>query len=75
MKNNKPYISIKIIYGDKKVKGISTRKTRKIFHFTEANNFQNCVIWLSVKYGTGEFNKGIYKNKTDLISALKAFLE
>ncbi len=75
MKNNKPYISIKIVYKDKKVKQVSTRKTRRIFSFIKANDFQNCVIWLSVMYGLGEFNKGLYKSKTDLIRALKAFLE
>lgn len=75
MKNNKPFISIKIISKDKKVKQVSSRKTRRIFHFIEANNFQDCNIWLSVIYGPGESNKGLYRNKTDLVKALKAFLE
>lgn len=75
MKNNKPYISIKIISKDKKVKQVSSRKTRRIFHFIEAGDFQNCVIWLSVIYGPRESNKGLYKNKTDLVYALKTFLE
>lgn len=75
MKNNKPLISLKITHQDKKVKQVSSRKTRRIFHFIEANYFQNCTVWLSVHYGSRESNNGIYKTKTDLINALKAFLE
>ena len=75
MKNNKPYISIKIIFQDGKVRRVASRKIRRIFHFIEANNFQNCVVKVSVIYGQGIYNKGIYKNKQDLIYALKIFLE
>lgn len=75
MKNNKPYVAIKIIAISGKVKSIATRKTRRIFHFIEANNFQNCVVKVSVLYGSGFSNKGVYKTKEDFIYALKAFLE
>ena len=75
MKNSKPFISIKIVYNDKKVKLISSHSRRRIFRFIEATNFQECVVWLSVNYGPGESNKGLYKTKDELVSALKVFLE
>lgn len=75
MKKNKPRISIKIVSQDKKVKSISSRKIRKINRFIKANNFANCVLKVSIKYGPKLFNKGTYLTKDDLVKALEAFLE
>ena len=75
MKNIKPYILIKIISNSKKVKSISSHKRGRINRFIKANNFENCVVKISVKYGPGLFNKGVYETKEDLISAMNAFLE
>lgn len=75
MKKNKPRISIKIVSQDKKVNSVSSRKIRKINRFIKANNFENCVVKVSVKYGLGLFNKGTYLTKDDLVNALEAFLE
>lgn len=75
MKNNKPYVAIKIIAIDGKVKSIASRKIRKIMKFIKANNFQNCVIKVAVIYGPGFSNKGVYKTKENFVCALKAFLE
>lgn len=75
MKNNQLYISIKIVSKDGETKKIGSKKRRRIFNFIKINNFQDCVVKVSVKYGPGFYNKGIYKTKADLISALKIFLE
>lgn len=75
MKMNKPKILIKIIFEDGRVKSVGSKKRRKIFHFFKANNFQNCLIKISVDYGNGFFNKGVYNNKIDSINALRIFLE
>jgi len=75
MKKIKPHIIIEIISQDKKVKGVASKKMRRINRFIEANYFQDCATKLSVKYAHGVYNKGIYKNKEDLIYALKVFLE
>lgn len=75
MKNNKPRISIKVVFQNKNVKVIASRKIRRINRFIQANNFQNCVAKLTVTYGVGLYNKGEYNNKKDLIYALKVFLE
>lgn len=75
MKNNKPNISIKIIFGDGKVKRVNSKKRRRIFNFVQANNFQNCLFEVNVAYGKGFHNKGIYKTKEDSINALKIFME
>lgn len=75
MKMNKPKISITIVYKDGRVKRVGSRKRRKIFYFFKANNFSDCQIKVCVTYGKGYYNKGIYKNKTDLLDALKIFLE
>lgn len=75
MKNNKPFISIKIINNDKKVKLISSHSRRRIFRFIEANNFQNCVVWVTVNYSPRYSNRAMYTTKPDLIYALKVFLE
>lgn len=75
MKNNQPYISLKVIPQHGKVISVASRKTRRIYYFVEANNFQDCVFKLSVRYGPGIYNKGGYKTKEDFILSLKAFLE
>jgi hypothetical protein len=75
MKKNKPYISIKAVYPNGKVKRIASRKTRRIFRFIEANIFQDCVIRVSVVYSPGFYNKGVYESQKDLTYALKVFLE
>jgi pyruvate-formate lyase-activating enzyme len=75
MKNNKPLISLKVISKDGRVKRVASRKTRRIFHFIEAVDFQNYVVKVSVVYSPGFSNKGVYKTKADFIYALKAFLE
>jgi len=75
MRNNKPRVSIKIIFKQGVVKRVASRKIRRINHFIEANNFENCVVEVSVAYGSGFYNKGVYKTKIDLVFALKAFLE
>lgn len=75
MKMNKPKILIKIIFKDGRVKSVGSKKRRKIFHFFKANNFLDCLIKVSVNYGNGFFNKGVYNNKADSINALRTFLE
>lgn len=75
MKNNQPYISIKIVPNSGKEISVASWKRRRINHFIEANNFSDCVVKVSVKYGPGAFNKGLYKTKEDFILALEAFLE
>jgi len=72
---NKPKISIKVANKDGKVKRVSSNKRRRIYRFLKANNFLNCLIEVCVTYGAGITNKGVYKNQTDSINALKAFLE
>jgi len=75
MKMNQPSISIKIIFQDGKVKRVNSKKRRRIFHFVKANNFSDCQIKVCVTYEKGYYNKGIYKNITDSLYALKIFLE
>ncbi len=79
MKKIKAKISIKIVSNSKVVKSISTRKTRRIFHFIKAEDFQNCLYKLHVSYWNGKVyegnSQGIYNNKKDLINALEAFLD
>jgi len=75
MKNNKPFISIKIVSKDGETKKVGSKKRRRVFNFIKANDFQNCTVKVSVRYGPGFYNKGTYQNKQDLIHALKTFLE
>ena len=51
------------------------RKSKRIFRFFEAGNFQNCVFKVSVRYNNGWQNEGIYESKKELYFALKCFLE
>ncbi len=71
----KPNISIKIIDSSKKVKRVVSKKSKRIYQFLKANNFENCVFDVCVTYQKGVTNQGRYKNKEDLISVLKIFLE
>ena len=72
---NKPNVSIKIIFNSKIVKSIASRKMRRINKFIEANNFQNCLYKVRVTYQKGITNCGDYKTKSELLYALKSFLE
>lgn len=72
---NKPNVSIKIISNSKMVKSIASRKMRRINKFIEANNFQNCLYKVRVTYQKGVINCGDYKTKSELLYALKSFLE
>lgn len=72
---NKPNVSIKIISNSKMVKSIASRKIRRINKFIEANNFQNCLYKVRVTYQKGVTNCGDYKTKSELLYALKSFLE
>jgi hypothetical protein len=72
---NKAKIMLKIVRNSKEVKSIRTDKTRKIFHFLKAEDFQNCQFIVSVKYSGGGSNEGIYQTKKEVINALKMFLE
>lgn len=75
MKNKKPYVSLKIIPQDGKVISVASRKTRRIFYIVKANNSQNCIFKVSVRYGPGIYNKGIYQTKEYTVFVLEAFLE
>ena len=75
IKNNSPYISLKVISKHGKVISVASRKTKRIFYFIKAGNFSGCVFKVSVRYKPEVFNSGEYFSKKDLISALKAFLE
>lgn len=72
---NKPNVSIKIISNHKEVKRVASRKMRRINKFIEANNFQNCLYKVRVTYQKGLANWGEYKTKSELLYALKIFLE
>ena len=75
MKNNRPYISLKVVSKDGKVKKVGGKKIRRINKFIEANNFQDCVVNLSVTYQKGYRNWGVYETKEDMVNALMDFLE
>jgi len=80
MKNNQPYISLKVIKPDGKVISVAGRKSRRIYYFVKANDFQDCTIKVSVRYSPGVYNKGtysdgIYNTKEYLAFVLQAFLE
>jgi len=72
---NKPKILLRIVFGENKVKTVSTRKVRRIFQILKPNNFENCVFNVKVVYVGGGDNEGEYKTKKELIEALKSFLE
>lgn len=76
MKTNKPLISLKIVNRKgKKVEMVVSRKIKRIYSFLKAEKNRDCVFKLSVKYGKDCKNEGHYKNKQDLMWALKAFTE
>jgi len=70
----KPKISVKVVLDSKVVKSLSSRKSRKIFHFLKVNKFQNCSFDLRVTYRSGG-NEGVYFSEKDLFEALDAFLD
>jgi hypothetical protein len=82
---NKPLINLKILNNRGEiVDRVRTRKTRRIYHYLQANKFSDCTFNLLVKYGKyknnfGKIasfdNEGDYKTKKELIHALKAFTE
>jgi len=80
MKNNLPYISLKVINQDGRVISVAGKKSRRIYYFVKANDFQDCTIKVSVRYGPGVYNKGtydekVYTTKEFLTFVLQAFLE
>jgi len=73
---SKPYISLKIISKRGAVlHKIGSRKTRRVFHFIQANRFSNCLFCVKVNYGKGFTNEGEYKTKKDLLLTLRVFLK
>lgn len=72
---NEPKILLKIVFGENKVKTVSTRKVRKIFRILKPDNFENCIFNIKVVYVCGGDNEGDYKTKKELVDALKAFLD
>jgi len=76
MKNNSPFIRLKIINKQTgKILRTASHKSRHIFYFFKAVKFENCVFKVSVRYDDGGKNEGEYQNKKDAIYALRAFLE
>lgn len=76
MKNNKaPSISIKVLKNNYLVKQVRSRKTKRIYHFIQAEKYSNCLFRVNVDYGNRCTNSGDYLSKKDLILALKAFTE
>ena len=76
MKNNNPFISLKIVNKQTgKILRTSSHKSRHIFYFFKADKFKDCVFKVSVRYKDGSKNEGEYQNKKDAIYALRAFLE
>lgn len=59
----------------KKVKTVTTVKTRRIYSILKADKNSDCVFKLLVRYENGFKNEGCYYTRADLILALKAFTE
>ena len=73
--NSRPLISLKITPKHGKVISVASRKTKRIYHKLEADNFPDCDFQVLVRYETGGYNSGVYKSKNDTVFALRAFLE
>lgn len=72
----KPFINLKIVdKNGRTVKKVASRKTKRIFNLIKAEKNKDRVFSVSVNYGQGFKNKGEYRNKKELIHALRAFLE
>lgn len=72
----KPYISLKVINkAGRMVKHLGSSKSKRIFNFIQREKFKECVFKVCVNYGAGFKNEGEYNSKTDLVFALKAFLQ
>lgn len=73
---NQPRILLKIVDKEgKKVKTVTTLKTKRIHSILKAHKNSDCMFKLLVRYETGFKNEGFYYTKEDLILALKAFTE
>lgn len=73
---NSPLISLKTVdENGKKIRMVVTRKIRRIYSFLKADKTRVCIYKLSVRYGVGYKNQGVYKSNRETIQALKAFTE
>jgi len=72
----KPFVSLKIIdKNGRAVKKVASRKSKRVFNFIQAGNFEDCRFYVCVNYGASFNNQGEYSSKSNLVQALKAFLE
>ncbi len=72
----KPLISLKIVNKNgQKVCVLTTRKRKRIYSFLKADDNEECVYLLCVKYEDGYENNGDYENSQDVIEALRQFLD
>lgn len=83
---NKPYISLKIVSKESGlVKGVATRKIRRIYHQLQAvKNSETKKIYIRVHYGfirdhrnkkVRALNEGQYRTKQEVRYALQCFME
>lgn len=76
MKKNKPFILLKVINNKGRVvKMIATHKIKRVYFFLKAENFEDCMFKLCVRYKNDCKNEGEYQTKKDLVLALKVFMD